>query len=168
MKTTTMTRAQLQEAPKPKPLSFGQRERLRLRRDFTPLVDWIAANRVSGFYFPMPPNKANGRGHWRVEKGLRDLYFEQCDQLVTYGLLPRKPHTPFLCTSIRAELVLKSTMDFDNLMARLKFPVDWLVKRGYLLDDKPANLVWEGVPTQSKTAGSVQRVHIVLTPGRIA
>ena len=34
-------------------------------------------------------------------------------------------------------------MDTDNLMARLKWPVDWIVKAGYLADDGPKVLEWE-------------------------
>lgn len=31
-------------------------------------------------------------------------------------------------------------MDEDNLTARAKWVLDWLVTRGYLTDDKPQNL----------------------------
>ena len=38
-------------------------------------------------------------------------------------------------------------MDGDGLVSRAKWPVDWLVKRGYLVDDSPIYLEWV-MPTQ--------------------
>jgi hypothetical protein len=163
MKTQTM--------PKPvkAKLSFGQRERLRLRRDFEPLVEYSFARplcqsaNVLTFRFPMPPNKANGRGAWRVDYSLRELFFEQCDYLAEHRFLPPSPPVPFERATISAELFLKREMDDDNAMARLKHISDWLVKRGYIVDDKRKCLTWDGIPIQSKTGGTVQRVGVVLT-----
>ena len=62
-------------------------------------------------------------------------YFDNC--LARYGKLP--PPTPDM---VRADVTLYThqAMDEDNLNARLKFPLDWLQSRGYIVDDSPAHL----------------------------
>jgi len=39
-------------------------------------------------------------------------------------------------------------MDHDNLAARMKWPQDYLVKAGFIVDDDPAHLEWAGFPEQ--------------------
>ena len=57
------------------------------------------------------------------------------------------PRQPLPKARIRATLYVWSLMDTDNLMSRLKWPIDWLVKVGYLEDDDPKHLEWD-VPQQ--------------------
>ena len=104
---------------------------------------------------PLPPNRANARWHWRKEKLLRDSYFMRC--LAMQGLKWREPATH---ARISATLYVWSVMDMDNLMARLKWPVDWLVHRGYITDDDPAHLQWT-LPEQQIDRRN-QRVEIEL------
>lgn len=42
-------------------------------------------------------------------------------------------------------------MDQGNLLSRMKWIEDWLVTRGYLVDDRARNLVWISVPEQAVT-----------------
>ena len=87
---------------------------------------------------PLPPNRANARWHWRREKELRDSYFMRC--LVMHGL--RWRDAPLAYARISATLYVWNISDMDNLMARMKWPVDWLVHRGYITNDDPAHLEW--------------------------
>lgn len=104
---------------------------------------------------PLPPNMANARMHWRTKNRKRQDYELRCD---TY---PNPEPEPFVGRAvIKAHLVTWSTMDGDNLMARMKWPVDWLVKRGYLVDDSPTYLVWV-MPTQ-EIGRKNRRIEITL------
>ena len=87
---------------------------------------------------PLPPNRGNARWHWRTEKRKKDDYFLRC-RISRYKPFPAEPFTH---ATIKATLYTWSTMDTDNLMARMKWPVDWLVRSGYIVDDSPDVLVW--------------------------
>jgi len=50
--------------------------------------------------------------------------------------------------SIRVLFYVGNFMDWDNMMARCKMPVDCLVKEGILVDDKEKWLYWLGFPRQ--------------------
>ena len=93
---------------------------------------------------PLPPNMANSRMHWRVKQKRRKEYELLCDvQPASHFPGPGVYTFPLPKARIRATLYVWSEMDGDNLMARLKWPVDWLVKNGYLVDDSPRHLEWE-------------------------
>ena len=84
------------------------------------------------FTLDLPPNLANGRMHW-AEKGRKQAaYVNGCDR--------RYPVDPAL-TLPKAEAVITlyvhQTMDRDNAFARCKWTLDWLVRRGYVVDDSP-------------------------------
>ena len=96
---------------------------------------------------PLPPNIANARMHWRTKNRKGKEYFESCDWLRITGEVPRLVG-PLPRARIRATLYMWGVMETDNLMARLKFPVDWLVSRGYIVDDSPKRLEWE-MPQQA-------------------
>lgn len=105
---------------------------------------------------PIPPNRGNDRLHWAAEKRAKDAYYTAC--LARYG---KPPKVTLSRATIGATLYTHQTMDEDNLMARLKFPVDFLVERGYITDDSPGVLIWER-PTQEIDRRN-QRVEIELT-----
>jgi hypothetical protein len=100
------------------------------------------------FHLPMPPNVANGRMHWRVKLKHRQQYERHLDALWFAKKLPRLPRTPWTEAEIAVQMRLRSWMDDDNAVARCKWPLDWLVKAGYLVDDKRKHLRWAGFPTQ--------------------
>jgi len=49
---------------------------------------------------------------------------------------------------LTATLYLHQRMDADNLMARMKWPLDWLVERGWITDDNPEVIEWTEPPIQ--------------------
>lgn len=92
------------------------------------------------FTFPMPVNLANSRLHWRVKHNLKKAYWEKCDGLQLVGFLPPPPDDPFERATATVRLYVHNLMDEGNAMARLKWIEDWLVTRGYLVDDRSRNL----------------------------
>lgn len=103
---------------------------------------------------PLPPNIANGRMHWRTKDRKRQAYMTHC---YIFGMDTRpavlnaagKPELPFPKALIAVKVYLVQKMDADNLMARLKWPIDWLVSDGWIADDGPDYLEWVGMPTQA-------------------
>ncbi len=113
--------------------------------------------------FPLPPNRANARGHWR--KGFRALkaFYAECDTRVMVKLLPRPPKEPWTHATIRAELTMRNPMDDDNALSRCKWLMDFLVTRGYIQDDARKCLRWEGIPTQRISRSIEPCVTVTLT-----
>lgn len=115
---------------------------------------------------PLPPNMANGRFHWRVKNNKRKAYFEACDiasiilnrDYVEAVSLP----LPIMRARIKAVVYCGGEMDTDNCLARLKWPVDWLVKRHYLKGDKPSQLEWDWPIKQIVDRKEQYRVEITL------
>lgn len=108
-----------------------------------------AAAETLVFELPLPPNIANARMHWAVKNKKRQRYFEDCD-VALYEKMGRLYFgiRGWQKAQVTVTLRLSRTMDTDNLMARCKWPMDYLVDRGYILDDSPAHLEWSGLPTQ--------------------
>jgi hypothetical protein len=98
--------------------------------------------------------------HWRTKHRRRTDYFEACD-LITLGgglvnLPPRK-------AKITATIFCGGQMDHDNALARLKWPVDWMVNRGYLIGDKPSQLEWDWPIEQVVKRDGNYRVTFTIT-----
>ena len=109
---------------------------------------------------PLPPNMANSRMHWRTKHRERRAYLEDCGQYANFsGAVARKILTR---ATITATIYHTHTMDQDNAMARLKWPVDWLVSNLWIQDDDPDHLIWTGLPTQVKCKKDERRVEFVL------
>jgi hypothetical protein len=160
MKTQTM--------PKPKPLSFATREKHRMQREYSLLLDFLLARGGTPFMegetrleLPLPVNVANARLHWRSKDTLRQAYFAHCDTLLRAGVEALPPVVPTAYAAIRIELHCKREMDTDNAVARFKWAGDWLQERGYIQSDKPARLRWDAMPTQFPKA-TVPRLVIFL------
>lgn len=100
------------------------------------------------FEMPLPPNFSNSRMHWRAKHRAKLAYWKQVDERQNCGLIPAPPKAPFQKVAATATLYLWSHMDEDGAMARLKWPQDWLVTRGYLADDRRGNIKWAGLPEQ--------------------
>ena len=88
----------------------------------------------------LPTNIANSRMQWAQPNRARKTYFEFCDVLMMSKLVPEPPQEPPEKAKVRLSFFLHNRMDEDNLTARAKWVLDWLVTRGYLTDDKPQNL----------------------------
>ena len=109
------------------------------------------------FVLPLPPNMLNSRTHWRKRLGEKNGYWLQC--LALYG---RRPKRTFARATISAHFYLWNLMDDDNCMARMKFPLDFLVNREYIADDSRKVLTWTGLPEQTIDRSN-QRLEIELT-----
>ena len=103
------------------------------------------------FTFPLPPQRANARGHWRVDHTAKTRFWAHCDELQNIGRLPAPPAVPWQRAEAEARCYLWNPMDQGNLLSRMKWIEDWLVTRGYLVDDRARNLVWISVPEQAVT-----------------
>ena len=115
---------------------------------------------------PLPPNMANASVHWRTKNRQRKEYLTLCDYL-------RNPRPKWHSTrsgklgpppkvQITATLYHTHKSDPDGRMARIKWPVDWLTRNGYIVDDDDEHLVWAGVPTQVKCKKADRRVEFIL------
>jgi len=114
---------------------------------------------------PLPPNLANARMHWRVKHKAKVDYYEACDWWQLAKQIPLPPERPWERTRITATAFVARRMDMGNLMHRVeKFPCDWLKTRGYIVDDSPEYLEWEGLPKQHVVKRSETRLEITLTP----
>lgn len=86
----------------------------------------------------VPPNVANtSYGHWGAKQRAKKQYWRAQDERQLLGLIPPPPAKRMQRVKILARFYLWNTMDADNLRARLKWPIDWLVSRGYIEDDSP-------------------------------
>lgn len=100
---------------------------------------------------PMPPNRGNTRGHTRFQTSAKNKYFALCDSLFhQQGYYPfRLP--PLEKTTWHAEFFVKqktNLMDFDNMVARLKWPFDYLKLRKLIVDDSWDKFWPNQLPTQ--------------------
>lgn len=95
------------------------------------------------FVLPLPPNMSNSRWHWRTKYKKQFEYELRCLHALGHAEKTLERAT------ISAHLFLYSYMDVDNAMARLKWPVDLLVKHGYIADDSRKVLTWSGLPEQT-------------------
>lgn len=97
---------------------------------------------------PLPLNRGNARLHWATMNRQKKKYMNLCTILKANGHLPKPPRMPPLKSVITCHVIVGAQMDDDNLMARLKWPIDWMVKWDYLRGDSPDYLVWGSKPTQ--------------------
>ena len=93
---------------------------------------------------PLPLNLGNARLHHYEKNRKMNAYYDLC--LATVRV--KRPTFPLLRANISATLYVWNLMDEgDNMRFRLKWPLDWLVQRGFIEDDSPRTLVW-GTVTQ--------------------
>jgi hypothetical protein len=118
------------------------------------------------FRFPMPSNLANrasGKSHWRHLHSEKKAYWRTCDTLQAGGILPPPPPLPWAKATIASRMVLGNLMDDSNAMNRHKWVEDWLVTRGYLVDDSRKHLTWAGIPEQRVSRKNEPELEITLT-----
>lgn len=113
------------------------------------------------FVLPLPPNMANARRHWTATLRQKNDYYARCDAMAL--ALPKPPTKPHDCVRMSVTLYVWSMMDPDGAVSRCKWPIDWLVKAGYVVDDKGRNIEWAGMPTQVIDR-KAQRLEITIEP----
>lgn len=100
------------------------------------------------FEMLLPPNFSNGKSGGWAKHYAKKAYNKKMDQRQLLGLVPPPPKVPWPLVKASATFYLWNMMDEDGCTARLKFPQDWLVTRGYIADDKKKNIRWAGLPEQ--------------------
>ena len=115
------------------------------------------------FTCPVPPNKANARGRWQRGHFARKDYWTVLDTLVMAKRIPPALGTPLPTASVAVHLVLYNAMDPDNLTARVKDLLDWLVSRGYLAGDTAKHLALTVTQETNRHRGA-QRARVVVRP----
>lgn len=96
------------------------------------------------FELPMPPNLANARLHWAERDRARRAYESTLYARRLKDELPRPPLHPFPRARLVVTLhVCGRLMDTDNAYARCKWPVDFLTRSRYVVDDSPDVLTLE-------------------------
>jgi len=116
-----------------------------------------ATGQVSVFAFPLPENMGNHRVHWATKHRRRKAYLESLDTRSLLKWNPRPPSKPWEKAHAEVEVRTYRQMDQDNATARVKWCLDWLVSRGYLVDDKPKHL------TLSVTSATAPRAECGVT-----
>ena len=113
---------------------------------------------------PLPPNRANAREHWRVTWRKKAVYYEKAEWELKFGGRMRSVKLPLERPILTATLYVWQKMDPDNATARLKWPIDCLVRCGLLVDDSEKHLDFTEIPRQVIDRKN-QRVEIVLISG---
>ena len=115
---------------------------------------------------PLPPNRANAREHWRVTHRKKKQYYKEAEMALVLQLghpVSGITCVPFAVTvSATTTLYVWNKMDRDNLVARLKWLIDCLVRYGLLIDDSEEWLDLQ-MPKQVVDRKNM-RVEIELTP----
>jgi len=94
-------------------------------------------NEIKIFLGTPPDVGGNARKNWRTTLKGKKKYLAECDERQLLGLVPPPPAKPISLCRIATHFRTHCTLDWDNACARQKYPLDWLVTRGYLLDDSP-------------------------------
>lgn len=113
---------------------------------------------------PLPANVANLRAHWTRKLKLKNSYEELLSDLALDKRFPGPPGRPPRKVLVSVSMYLWKVMDQGNAMARLKFLEDWLVTKGYAMDDSPEHWEYTGLPTQVMDR-KWQRVEITIEWG---
>ncbi len=108
-----------------------------------------------------------GKKRHTAYSGGKKKYGEQCDILQMAGELPKPPKKPWSRWRIASiSFRTYNPHDYIELMAGLKWPVDWLVTAGYVKDDSPRELLpplpWPDIVIDRKNPGStivIERVE---------
>lgn len=122
---------------------------------------------------PLPPDRANAREHFRATHKKKVAYYakaeralrEQCEWVLVVVTGEPRIRAEVPCSErmrLDATFYLWNKMDKGNLVARLKFVEDILVRFGLLVDDNERWLDLQ-MPRQVIDREN-RRVEVVLTP----
>ena len=115
---------------------------------------------------PLPPNRANAREHWWVTHRKRRAYYAEADLALAAQYPVTTGRVGSACPPGRMRLdatfYLWNKMDKGNLVARLKYIEDSLVRYGLAVDD---NEKWLDLQMPKQVIDRKnQRVEIELVP----
>jgi hypothetical protein len=105
------------------------------------------------FEVPLPDNLANGRTHWRMKAKRKTAYYEAMDLCVQLNFLPAPPVAPLVKPVAEITMRTVRAMDHDNAHARLKWVLDWLQTRGYIVNDRDLRYQLEHTTAPRKEVG---------------
>lgn len=88
---------------------------------------------------PLPPNRANARGHWAVNKHKQTEYQTACVPAIYAAFGPFVPMAEPRYQKVRISMAfyVHQLNDWDNLVSRSKWAWDALVQCGIIPDDSP-------------------------------
>jgi Holliday junction resolvase RusA-like endonuclease len=109
---------------------------------------------------PLPLNLANSRLHWAARLREKRAYWERLNVRRDAKLIAWPPHAIPPKASVEIVMYVGARMDRDNLYARVKWPLDWLVSWGYVSGDREDQI--ELVVTQ-KVDRKNQRMSVTIT-----
>jgi hypothetical protein len=121
------------------------------------------------FVLPLPVNIGNSRTHWAAKNKAKKDYWAICDFMLMAKRLPPRPARPFPRAQLAAAIHHTHDTDADNREARLKWAIDWLHTRGYIVDDGDAYLERQTICGAVRCRlVSERRLVLTLTPLEIA
>lgn len=89
---------------------------------------------------PLPTRMMNEHYHWVVRRDLQNQYESHLDLLRLGGWLPPPPKVPPVLWRVDIAMFCAAPTDRDNSTGLLKWPLDYLVKQGYAVDDNDEHL----------------------------
>jgi hypothetical protein len=105
------------------------------------------------FELPLPDNVANGRMHWRAKATRKAAYYAILDTHAFAKWLPKPPAVPLVKPVAEITMRTARAMDHDNAHARLKWVLDWLQTRGYIVNDRDLRYQLENKTAPRKEVG---------------
>ena len=108
------------------------------------------------FELPLPPNLGNSRAHWRLKARQKTDFYVVCDaRVVVKGWHVPRPVEGMPWAKPVAEITMRTAraMDHDNAHARLKWVLDWLQTRGYIVNDRDLRYQLENKTAPRKEVG---------------
>lgn len=113
---------------------------------------------------PLPGNRGNERLHWSQKHSAAEDFYAQAAALRN----PPPPYAPLLCVSLHFHVdhgAASPGLDWDNCMARMKYPLDYLVHAQYLRNDSPIEIPTPPALSQTCSVKPKGRgITITLTP----
>lgn len=118
----------------------------------TPIMDALLNHPIT-LILPIPPQRANDRSHWTKVMREKKKYYEECHIALFFDKINpvfKKLVRPYLHEFVEweASMDVQRLHDFDNLVARLKWPIDALVQNGIIKNDDWLHCRPKSFPTQ--------------------
>lgn len=118
------------------------------------------------FELPLPQNlNRNRHTAWQAAHAAKRKWYALADAWGLRYRHPSPPAQPWRLIRVTAVLTMRASMDPENAMRRAsKWPMDWLVSRGYLVDDRAKHVRWTGLPEQRISHAWEPGLRLEVTP----